>query len=177
MSTVAKRYASALMDVARESGSLDPVGKDLQDLEALLSSSDEFKTFVAHQLLTPEEQQACMDKIFGKAAFPLTQNLFKLLIARERLNLLPELVRIGLELWQEENGILPVSVLSAAPLAAAQEKALIEKLSQRTGKQIVLNSSVDESLIGGFRLHIGDQVEDHSLAAKLETFKRNVINA
>ncbi len=177
MSTVAKRYASALMDVARESGSLDPVGQDLHKLESLLAASEEFKTFVAHPLLSPEEQQACIDKIFGNAAFPLTQNLFKLLIARERLSLLPDIVRIGLELWQNEKGILPVSVLSAAPLAADQEKALVQKLSERTGKQIELNSSVDESLIGGFRLLIGDQVEDHSLAAKLETFKRNVINA
>lgn len=177
MSSVAKRYAAALMDVARETGSLEPVGKDLHDLQRLLDGSAEFKSFVTHPLISPEQQQACLDQTFGNTAFPLTQNLFKLLIARERLDLLPDVVRIGLELWEVEQGILPVKILSASGLEADQEKALVKKLGQRTGKKIELHASVDESLIGGFRLYIGDQVEDYSLAAKLETFKRNVINA
>ncbi|WFB37213.1 ATP synthase F1 subunit delta [Kiritimatiellota bacterium B12222] len=177
MSTVAKRYASALIDVARESGSLDPVGQDLKNLERLLATSEEFSTFVSHALVSPEQQQACLDQLFVKQGSPLIRNLFKLLIARERLNVLPEIIRIGLELWQDEKGILPVSLLSASALSAEQEKALIGKLAARTGKQIELSTAIDESLIGGFRLYIGDQVEDHSLSAKLETFKRNVINA
>jgi len=177
MSAVAKRYASAYLDVATESGSLDPVGKDLHDLERLLASSEEFKTFVAHPLIPSEQQLVCIDKIFGKAAFPLTENLFSLLIKRERLDILPDIVRIGLELWQEAKGILPVSLVSASEFQAAQKTSLVKKLGERTGKKIILSTRVDESLIGGFRLRIGDQVEDHSLAAKLMTFKRNVINA
>jgi F-type H+-transporting ATPase subunit delta len=177
MSAVAKRYASAFMDVATESGSLDPVGKDLHDLERLFASSEAFTSFVAHPLISPEQQSACIDKIFGKAAFPLTENLFALLIKRERLDILPDVVRIGLELWQEAKGILPVDLVSASELQAAQQTALVKKLTERTGKEIKLFTRVDESLIGGFRLRIGDQVEDHSLAAKLLSFKRNVINA
>lgn len=177
MSAVAKRYAAAYIDVARETGSLDAVGKDLHDLQHLLTESADFSEFVAHPLIKPEAQQACLDQLFGKQAFPLTRNLFKLLIARERLDQLPDIVAIALDFWQVEKGILPVQVISAAPLGEAQEKALAGKLAARTGKEIVLDSRVDDALIGGFRLRIGDQVEDYSLAAKLETFKRNVINA
>jgi F-type H+-transporting ATPase subunit delta len=177
MSAVAKRYASAYIDVARETGSLDAIGKDLHQLQTLLADSAEFSDFVGHPLIKPELQTACLDQLFGKGAFPLTQNLFKLLIARERLSLLPEIVAIGLDLWQVEKGILPVQVISASKLAAAQEKELSARLAARSGKEIVLECTVDDRLIGGFRLRIGDQVEDYSLAAKLETFKRNVINA
>lgn len=177
MSSVAKRYASAFLDVARETGSLDAVGKDLHELERLLSTSAEFRTFVAHPLISPAEQQAVVDRVFGQAAFPLTANLFQLLIRRERLALLPDIVRLGLELWEVEKGILKVAVTAASELETSQQTQLTAKLADRTGKEIKLLSSVDESLIGGFRLRIGDQVEDHSLAAKLKTFKRNVINA
>jgi F-type H+-transporting ATPase subunit delta len=177
MSAVAKRYASAYLDVATESGSLDPIGKDLHDLERLFASSEAFTAFVEHPLISSEQQTACIEKIFGKAAFPLTENLFALLIKRERLDILPDVVRIGLELWQEAKGILPVNVVSASELQADQKAALVKKLGEQTGKQIKLFTRVDESLIGGFLLRIGDQVEDHSLATKLMTFKRNVINA
>jgi len=177
MSAVAKRYASALLDVASESGSLDPLGKDLHDLDRLLNASEEFKAFVLHPLISPEEQSACIEKVFGKKASPLTRNLFRLLIKRERLNILPDVVRISMELWQEAKGIQSVDVVSASELKADQTKALEKKLAARTGKEIKLITRVDESLLGGFRLRIGDQVEDHSLAAKLLTFKRNVINA
>jgi len=177
MSTVAKRYAAAFMDVARESGSLDPIGKDLHHLESLLADSAEFRDFVAHPLISPEAQSACIDQVFGNSAFPLTQNLFKLLISRERLSFLPEIVAMGLDLWRTEKGIQPVQMVSASKMSASQEKKLVDKLSTRSGKDIQLHTSVDDRLIGGFRLRIGDLVEDYSLASKLETFKRNVINA
>lgn len=177
MSAVAKRYAAAFLDVARESGSLDPIGKDLHQLQRLLTDSAEFHDFIVHPLVSPDQQSTCINQIFGNSAFPLTQNLFKLLISRERLSLLPDIVAIGLELWQEEMGIQPVQVVSAATLSVDQEKALVSKLAARSGKEIQLHTSVDECLIGGFLLRIGDQVEDYSLATKLETFKRNVINA
>ncbi|MGA0334026.1 MAG: ATP synthase F1 subunit delta [Kiritimatiellia bacterium] len=177
MSSVAKRYASALLDVARESGSLEPLHRDLLALDHLLKGSEDFAAFVAHPLLSPEQQQEGLDRIFGNTAFPLTQNLFKLLIARERLSFLPEIVQLGIEFLQVEQGILPVRVVSATAMSSDQEKALGEKLKARTGKQIQFSHAVDDRLIGGFRLYIGDQVEDYSLSTKLETFKRNVINA
>ncbi|MEX2605949.1 MAG: ATP synthase F1 subunit delta [Kiritimatiellia bacterium] len=177
MASAAKRYASAFLDVAAESKVLDAVGGDLVQLERLLDESGEFEAFVAHPLIAPEDQVRTLEALFNKGASPLTLDFLKLLSQRDRLADLAEIVKQALEQWRERTGILPVEVVSAEKWLARQEEALVKKLGERTGKKIELSCTVDERLIGGFRLKIGDQVEDHSLAAKLETFKRNVINA
>jgi F-type H+-transporting ATPase subunit delta len=177
MASAAKRYASAFLDVAAESEALDAVGADLLQLDRLLRESGEFEAFVAHPLIAPENQVRTLEALFGKGASPLTVNFLSLLANRDRLADLPEIVKEALEEWREKMGILPVEVVSAEKFLARQEEALVKKLGERIGKKIELSCTVDDRLIGGFRIKIGDQVEDHSLAAKLETFKRNVINA
>lgn len=177
MASAANRYASAFLDVASESNVLDAVGADLVQLDRLLRESAEFESFVAHPLIAPEDQIRTIEALFGKGANPLTVKFLRLLAKQGRLADLSDIVKEAMEEWREKMGILPVVVVSAEKFLARQEEALVKKLGERTGKKIELSCLVDESLIGGFRIKIGDQVEDHSLAAKLETFKRNVINA
>jgi len=177
MSAVAKRYAPALLAAAREQDVLDALEADLRGLRELLDTSEAFSDFVAHPLLSEEQRRATLDKLFGKKAAPITRNFFSLLVERDRLADLPDIVEEALDRLREEHGILPVEVVSAEKLLVRQQKDLEKKLGERTGKTIQLTCEVDESLIGGFRIKMGDVVEDYSLAAKLETFKQNVINA
>ncbi len=177
MSAVAKRYAVALIATAREEGKLDAVASDMDRLADLLEASEAFRSFVQHPLISQVDQRTSLENLFKRGSQPLTMNLLYLLVERERLSVLSDIVEQARVLVREEKGILPVEVISAEPFLKRQEEELIQKLSARTGKTIDLTVTVDESLLGGFRLRMGDLVEDYSIVTKLETFKQNVINA
>ena len=177
MSAANKRYADALLSSVNSAGELDAVGSDIAGLLELLSSSEEFEAFLQHPLIPAEQQDACLDKLFKGKLDAATLKFLHLLVQRERLGDLEGILEQALDAWREAKGILPVSVVSADPLTSEQESALSKKLSDRTGKTIELTTKTDADLIGGFQLHFQGIVEDYSLAAKLETFKRNVLNA
>ena len=177
MSLVAKRYSPALVDAAREEGVLDAVLADVGKLRELISTSPEFVAFLEHPLIPVEKQEETLVALFEGKLQPVTLHFLRLLAQKERLGDLSDILVAFEAAMDEENGILNVRVTAAEKLLARQETDLQDKLSKRTGKTIRLHSGVDESLIGGFLVQIGDGIEDYSLAAKLATFKRNVINA
>jgi F-type H+-transporting ATPase subunit delta len=177
MSSVANRYASALLDAADSDGVLDAVERDVSSLRSLLHGSPEFAAFVANPLVPADKQAETLEALFQGKLSDLGLRFLMLLASRARLSDTEAILDCAFERLRERRGILPVSVVAAQALTPAQETALQEKLAARSGKTVLLDCSVDESLLGGFRLKIGDVVEDHSLATKLETFKRNVINA
>lgn len=177
MSAVAKRYAVALIATAREEKHLDAVERDLGALSRLLEASPELRALVEHPLIEPKDRRKALHALFGEQAHALTLNLLDLLAERWRMAALPSIVDQSLAMLKEQKGIQGVRVVSAASLTERQREAMRKKLAARTGKTIELDCSEDPGLIGGFRLKLGDLVEDYSLANKLATFKHNVINA
>lgn len=177
MSSVAKRYTPALLDVAREAGELDAVHADVKALTSLLEASPEFLGFVHDPLLPAEKRAAVLDSLFAGSGAPVTVTFLKLLASQDRLADLPEiLAEVSASLDAEKN-VLEVSLKTAAKFTKAQISTLTEKLEARWGKTVRLSEEVDASLIGGFLIRTGDLIEDHSLLAKLNRFKQNIINA
>lgn len=177
MSTVAKRYTPAFLDVARESGTLDAVLADVAALSDLIGSSPEFVAFLHDPLLPSGKQEEILQALFEGKLSPLTRNFLHLLVAQNRLAALPDILTELSASLDQERDVLEVYLRSAAKFTESQEKTLKEKLSARNGKTIRLIEELDESLIGGFLFRIGDEIEDYSLLAKLNRFKQNIINA
>lgn len=177
MSTVAKRYSPALLEVAREQGVLEGVAADVQALAALTDSSPEFASFLSNPLLPPGKQTEIVEALFGGKLNALTMNFLRLLIHQSRLDRLPDILAELSASLDGEREILEVALRTAEKFTAVQEKTLTEKLSARTGKSVRLVEEVDPGLIGGFLFRIGDEIEDYSLIAKLNRFKQNIINA
>jgi len=177
MSTVAKRYTPALMDVAREADALEAVLADVRGLRELLEASQDFAEFVRNPLIPSEQQDSLLIRLFEGKVHGLTLNFLRLLAEKERLTALPDILTEVERAMDEENGVLDVQVRTAVAFSPAQEKALADKLQTRTGKTVRLRPEVDPSLLGGFLIRIGDQIEDYSLAAKLQRFQQNILNA
>jgi F-type H+-transporting ATPase subunit delta len=177
MTVVAIRYADAYLSSAEEQKALDAVGEDIFALRSLLDQSEEFSAFLRNPLVSPETQNACLEKLFKGKLNPLTLRFLGLLVQKERLGDLDSILTAARDGWRERKGILPCSVLSAEEFTDDQKRALEKKLAARTGKTIELTYDTDPGLIGGFQLTLQGMVEDYSLAAKLNTFKRNVLNA
>ncbi len=177
MASTAPRYASALIDSARAAGLLEAVEADLAALLGLLAASAEFTAFLTHPLLPYEKRAATLDALFAGKLQGVTINFLKLLAEKERLPEAPQVLEEAWRRLREARGVREVEVVSAVALTEEQEAELAAKLVTRLGGTVELKPTVDASLIGGFRLKIGDLVEDYSLSTKLETFKRRIINA
>jgi F-type H+-transporting ATPase subunit delta len=177
MSTVAKRYAPALLDVARESGDLEAVLEDVNALSSLIASSPEFSAFLQDPLIPADKQDRVIDALFETKLSPVTVTFLRLLVRQDRLAALPEILDGLAAMLDDQRDILEVSVRTAVSFTAAQASTLKEKLQAKFGKTIRLSEEVDESLLGGFLIRTGDLIEDYSLLAKLARFKQNIINA
>lgn len=175
--SVAKRYAKSLFDLASEQNALKSVSSDLDKLSELLSTSEDFATFVANPLVRSEQRIAVFTEIFGARSKSLTYTFVKFLESKKRSNLLLEVCQAFNELTNESQGVLQVEVTSAAELSQAQFDSLAKKLADKHGKEVHLTASVNADLIGGFRLRIGDSITDHTVSHKLNQFRQRVLSA
>jgi F-type H+-transporting ATPase subunit delta len=167
---VARRYAQAAFELALESGELDRWKADLErilqaisepEVRAFLESPG--VPFVEREKLLAGELKGCQ---------PLVLNLLFLLIARQRLDMLGEIVEEYGRMLNSHRGIQAVEVTTAIPLNENEKDKLAGKLGRLVGKKVVLENRVDREVVGGFKARIGDRLLDGSAAGRLESLKR-----
>jgi ATP synthase F1 delta subunit len=106
---------------------------------------------------------------------PELRNLAKLLVVRNRTNLIPQIREIFEDQVRAERGITVAQVTTAEPLTTDEEALVREKLTALTGNTIEITSTVDPDLIGGIVVRIGDQVIDGSVRNKLERMRTRLV--
>lgn len=171
----ARRYAEALFSIARPNQAYDVWLRDLERLDAILQDEN------AHQVLTSpavpeEERQAALEKLLPDAR-PEFRNLIRLLLQRNRLKLVPEILAAFREQVDEERGIVTAEVTSAMPLDEGLRSVVAERLARFSGKQVRLELSVDPQLIGGIVARIGDELIDDSVRGRLQRLRHQLAQA
>jgi F-type H+-transporting ATPase subunit delta len=165
----ARRYAQALTELARENGTFDAWQRDLGVLNALVSDRE-----VAIYLTNPGVQNAqkfsAVDSVL-QGVQPEARNLLHMLIARRRLNILPDLVVLFDEAVMAERGVVLVDVTTADALDDAGKELVREQLARIVGKDVELRLHEDASIIGGIVARIGDQVIDGSVVNQLRRLR------
>lgn len=168
----ALRYATALVDIAVETGKIDAVEKDLNDLEAMIAASEDLQTLIHSPLLSRVQQQEAVQAIAAKAKFQgITSNFLALLAQNRRLNMLVAMINAVRMDISRRRGEISAYVQSAFKLSPAQEKSLQESLSKAVGQAVAVNVEVKEDLIGGLVVTVGSQMIDDSVKRKLERLK------
>ena len=167
-SSIAARYATALFDLAREGGGIDALEQDTETLGAALDASPEFRRLIASPVYTREEQERAVTALAGKMGLgTLTANTLALMASKRRLFALPQLVRALRSAIAAHKGEVTAEVTPAAALSDAQRTAIAEMLTSRFGKDVKLNTAVDERLIGGLIVKVGSRMIDTSIRARL----------
>lgn len=166
-----RRYALALLDVAVEANFLDKVIEDLHKIGEVLDSSRELVLALRCPLINVDLKFRILEEVFGREVGEKTMIFIKLLTRKKRANLLPGVISEFNTLLDERNGIINADVKSAVKLSDEQAKELVNGLSKRTGKKIRAKMSLDESLIGGVTVKIGDTILDGSIQHQLQLFK------
>ena len=166
-STIARPYAKAAFEAARERKRLGPWSQALRTGAAVIGDS-RVGPLLDNPRVTPEELAALVIEIAGQKLDEEGRNFVRTLADNRRLALLPEISRLFDELKSEAEGIIEVTVTSAAPLDEAQRRKLAQALERRLGRQVRMQCATDPKLIGGAVLRAGDWVLDGSLRARLE---------
>lgn len=173
--SIAKRYATALIRVARERNRLEPVQKELSALAEVVAQNPRLKEALETPVITPSKKKALFAALRDKIALgEEVSNLVKVLIDQERFEVLPLLQLIFRDLSDAALGQVRVQVQSATPLGE-QEVQLQTVLEKALGKKVLLEVEVRPQLIGGLAVRVGDKIFDGTLKKKLEGIKERIV--
>ncbi|MCR4336704.1 MAG: ATP synthase F1 subunit delta [Candidatus Omnitrophica bacterium] len=170
-----RRYAKALFDSAQEKKCLDEVYQDLQNLLSSYRSVDLLRDLFLEPEIVMIRKEEIMDSIFAKKIHPLTHRFLNLLNQKNRLPLWEEICEHFRKLYLEYKEILEVELISATTLSEMEIEKIKEMLGAKFRKDIQLQSQVDQSLLGGFKIKLTDTIYDLSLQGQLERFKNLVM--
>ena len=173
---ISKRYAEALVNLAKsEKISFLAVSTDLAIVLSILKHSDEIYNVLTNPLIDISDKEDIVIKIFEKDLNPLICNFLKLLVTKNRFNLIYEIIDIYNSLIDEINEIARIEVVSAIELNDVEKIKIEDKLSEKLNKQINIKYKIDSSIIAGLIIKYGDQVADMSLSHKIDEYKTALI--
>ena len=165
---IAARYATALFELAKEGDGLAALETDTDALDAALNDSDDFGAFINSPIYSRVDQEGAIHSVGTVLGLgPMVINTLRLMAQKRRLFVLPALVRELRALIAEAKGEVTADVTAATDLTEAQQQKLSETLKASVGKDVKLNLSVDEGLIGGLVVKVGSQMIDTSIRSKL----------
>lgn len=169
---IARPYATALFELAKELGQLDAVESDLVAVNGLVAESPDFSRFLRSPVIAGDDKATAMDAILAKAKAGATAtNFIKVLARNGRLFALQTVIAAFRALAAKARGEVSAEVTSAAALTPAQVANLADTLKAKIGKTVTLQEHVDPSLIGGLIVKVGSQMIDSSLKTKLTAMK------
>ena len=168
--TAARRYAEAAFEIGRADGTLDAWERDLSLLGELLHH-DELRGLLEHPAIAFARKEKVMQQVAGSDVSREALSLVLLMVRRGRPGAIARMVEHFGELLRRERGIQLAEVRTALPLDDEQRKALGERLAQITGDKVEMNEVVDEALIGGIAVRIGDRLYDASVRSRLERLR------
>ena len=173
--SAARRYARAVFELAAGNASLDAWTTGLDAIAEFTSEADIKRVLEA----TRVPQETKMQLIgAGLGDQPkLVQNLARLLVRKGRTFLAPDIARAFRELVDAQKGVEHAVAHTAVPLTPAETATLQLTLRERTGKDVVLETAVDPSLLGGVVVQIGDKLIDASTRARLQALRESLVGA
>jgi F-type H+-transporting ATPase subunit delta len=167
-SSIAARYAQALFELAKEEGKLAALEADTDTLSDALDTSADLKAMINSPVYSRADQAAAITSLADSMGLDgVTKNGLGLMASNRRLFVLPQVVGALREKIADHKGEVTAEITSATALSPEQAGSITEVLKSRFGKDIKLNTSVDESLIGGLVVKVGSKMIDTSVRAKL----------
>lgn len=170
-SRAAIRYAKAVLSIAVDKNSTEAVNGDMQLITKTLSQSDDLSQMLQSPIVKSSDKKAVLLAVFSNATTDTT-NLINTLIANNRLSMLSHVAESYTKLYNESRGRQKASVTTAVPLTDKLKSQVLAKVKELTGKDAEVNNIIDESILGGFILRVGDIQYNASISNKLEKLKR-----
>jgi F-type H+-transporting ATPase subunit delta len=176
MEEIARVYAQSLFEVAKERGKLDQIHEQLGQVADAIAESRELQVFLFSPYFSSQEKRDGISRAVSGAE-PELVNFLELLAEKHRMPVVFRVRRQFDELWAEENRRLEVTLTSAVELDPKVVEEVGEEIERQTDRKIDLRTEVDEDVLGGLVLRVGNMVMDASVRSKLERLRREVAQA
>ena len=171
-SQVGRRYSKAIFEIAEEKNQVKEIYEMLNSAMVLYRTDKEFKNFILNPLIDNEQKKSVLNEIFGKDNSE-NLNILLYILDKGRMNCIKYIVTEYLKIYYRKNRILDVKATFTKELTDEQKKKLIDKLSQKTGKEINLKIKIDKDILGGGIIKIGDKIIDGSIRRELDNWRKS----
>lgn len=174
-SIVAYRYAKSLFDLATEKKVVNEVNDDMVTFKKVCDENRQFLVVLGNPIIRHHVKLGILKKTFEKNVNPVTFSIFSVLTKKNRENLIYSIAEEFDKLYNQQKGVQKVTVTTVTTLTDAQRVEFTKVVSQATGKQVILEEKVNEDLIGGYILSVGDTQIDTSVRKRLNELKLSLI--
>ena len=171
MTEIANVYGGALYDLAREEALTDRFYQELQVLNQAFTSELAFVQLLSSVSLSKAERCQVLEDCFRDKIHPYNMNFLKILTEKGYIRHFSGCCKVFRERYNTDNGILPVTAVTALPLSDTLRKKLTDKLSTVTGKRIELTCKVDPDCLGGVRLDYDGKRLDDTVSHRLDAVR------
>ena len=161
-----KRYAQAIFELALRDEQLEPWSAELEMVSGILGDED-FNAFLKHADVPLDQKVRSIDTVLA-SAHSLIRNMISVLVSRGLVDLAPDIREAYVDLLDEHAGRQRVGVTSAVELDQPEVDRIAAFVSGLIKKEVVISTQVDESILGGVVIQIGDQLLDGSTRSRLE---------
>jgi len=173
---IAKRYARALFEIAKEAGSIEEYGRDLGVVHTLYVSDASIRNGLTTVIVGYEAKVALLDAVIEAAGLDRTVgNFLKVLLDAGKMGVLPQVVEEYSSLADAATGKLRGEVTAPMALDGEAVAKLSAALSKALGKQVILESHEDTALIGGVVARVGNLVFDASVRTQIQRMKESLL--
>ncbi len=171
------RYAQAMFEIAREAGEDEYVESELESLSTALKNAPGIERSLGNPALGSAEKRRILGRVFSGKGSKMDEALVRfllLLFQKNRFYLIHDVVSHFRKIADESQGQGVAEIRSAAPLKPEHRAAIVSRIEKLSGKKMVVTTEVDESLLGGVIVKVGNKVIDDSARTKLSNFKKEL---
>jgi len=170
---VAGRYAKSLIDLAVENDGLAESYNDMVLFEKVVDETPELEAILKNPIVPLDKKVGILNGVFADKVGKLTLTFFKIVVNKGRSAILFATAKQFIKQYNEIKGIVTADVTSATVLSADAKAQIIETVKKElSANEVIVNEKIDEKLIGGFILKVGDKQFDASIASGLNKLKK-----
>lgn len=174
INVIAGRYAEALFQVGEESNSTTKLYEELNAVVEALQSSKELDGAFKSPLVGKAEKKQILEKVFGAHVSANLNNFLKIMIDKDRMSAINAVKKSYKELLNEKNNVIEGVAITAVAMSQDELKKLEEKLSSKYNKNVTLQNKVDESILGGVLVRLGNEEIDGTVKTRLSNMKNQL---
>ena len=168
---IANRYAEALFQLSEEENITKEIYNELHDVVEVIKNNKELDNVLKSPLVAKNEKTQLIEALFNNKINNDLKNFLKILVEKGRISSLKSIELTFKELLNDKHNIIEGTVISAIALTEKQVKELEEKLSKKYNKNVTLENEVDQSILGGVLVRLGNTRIDGSVKTRLNNIK------
>jgi F-type H+-transporting ATPase subunit delta len=170
----AGRYAKALLELALDQQKIEVIENNMQQIISVANEAHDFQVFLSSPLIKVDKKLEVIKSIFGNFD-ALSISFLEMVATNRRESLITEIASAFLSQLKEHRGIVPVTIISAKPLDAQTKAQITSKISASIKGTLEITENLDESLLGGFIVRMGDHQIDASVSNQLNRLKQELV--